>query len=50
MFHNLFKITCDPVNKSIILVFIRKPIHNFTDKNRGYRIIPDKLWNEISKR
>jgi len=38
---------CDP-DKLIDLVFERKPIYDFTDKDHSNRIIQDKLWNEIS--
>jgi len=37
---------CDP-DKLINLVFERKLIYDFTDKDRSNRIIQDKLWNEI---
>lgn len=38
---------CDP-EKLINLVFLRKPIYDFTDKEHSNKIIQDRLWNEIS--
>jgi len=38
---------CDP-EKLINLVFERKPVYDFTDKDHSGRIIQDKLRNEIS--
>ena len=45
--HNYFKMGCDP-EKLINLVFLRKSIYDFTDKEHSNRIIQDRLWNEIS--
>ncbi|KAF0721124.1 BESS domain-containing protein [Aphis craccivora] len=42
-----FKMGCDP-EKLINLVFLRKSIYDFTDKEHSNKIIQDRLWNEIS--
>lgn len=34
--------------KLINLVFLRKYIYDYTDKDHSNKIIQDRLWNEIS--
>lgn len=40
--------SCDP-EKLINVVFSKKSIYDYTDKNHSNKLIQDRLWNEISK-